>query len=237
MAISGSTNYAITRDDFIKSSLRLIGVGRRGESVDDSDIQDAVEVLQMMIKAYSKKGLKVWQRRTTSLTLVASQASYTLGPTGNLVIGRPIDIIHINRRTISTGTDVPLLKWTQDEYLRQTPKTQTGIPLGFWYDYQLTNGVLYLWQVPDATAVSTYNLQITYLDPIDDMDSGTDDFEFPQEWYEALRYNLAYRMAPEYDVDPVERSQLRKDAEKFLMEAEDGDVEMGSIYIAPDNNR
>ena len=35
-----------------------------------------------------------------------------------------------------------------------------------------------------------------------DVDALSNDVEFPQEWFRALKYNLAVDIAPEYQVEP-----------------------------------
>jgi len=46
-------------------------------------------------------------------------------------------------------------------------------------------------------------LKMTVKTPVDDLDQITDNAQFPKEWLEAIIYNLAIRLAPEYGVIPL----------------------------------
>lgn len=234
MSRSGSYNFTANRDEIIKSSLRLLGVGHRGEPIIADEINDAALALNLMLKAWQADGLHLWKREEATLPLIAGTAEYTLGPAGNVVMQRPLRIIECVRRdTTSNNIDVPLNKLSLQEYYKLSNKFFTGIPVSYVYDPQLDSGKLTIWQVPDATVASRYDLVIVYLIPMEDMDNTQDDFDCPTEWLEAIKYGLAVRLAPEYGIDLPAQYLLRKQAQEAKDLAMTWDIEDVSIYIQP----
>jgi len=236
MALSGTNVYTISRDDLILASFEKIGIAVEGEPIASSDVDTAARHLNMQIKACIAKGLQIWKRSTASITMVASQRIYTLGPSGNVVMTRPLRILECNRVTISDGNSVPMVPVTRNEYEYLPNKTNEGTPIHFHYDPVLTNGDMYVWSVPDTNAASTYTLDIVYSAPMDDMTGSLNDFDFPQEWYEAIMLGLAYRLSAIYGTELNERYLLRKDYKEAMKLAEDYDVEDGSVYLQPDTD-
>jgi hypothetical protein len=236
MAVSGSTDFSVNRNELILDALTLIGVRDMDESITNSDLQLASRTLNMMLKAWQTKGLQLWQRRSTSITMVASTTSYSMGPSGaDVTVGRPLKIVEVRLRETSTSDDTILTKLTQNEYLEMSNKSTTGQPHSYYYDPQLTNGQIYLYPTPDTTTASDYTVQLTYHKPTDDMDAATDDFEFPQEWLEAIKYGLAVRLAPMYGVPLDVRKLLLLEFQPMLEEIESWDQEDGSIYLQYEN--
>ena len=238
MALTASTDYSITKNDLIKASLRLIGVGSIDEDPTDDEITQAGVALNIMLKAWQADGLQLWQVRRKSLTPVASQYQYNLGissPSGDVVGSRPMRIIDVYRRTTATVTDVPLIKMSREEYWRLSDKDSEGIPVNYYYDLQLNNGVLNVWPSPNASFAAANTLEILYQKPFDDMDeTSTDDFEFPSEWYEAIKYGLAVRLAPEYGIPRLERGLLHQEATVVKDTVMAWDQEDSSIYFSPE---
>jgi len=240
MALTASTNYSVDRDTLIKASLRLIGVGSIDEDPTPTEITQAVVALNIMIKAWQTDGLQLWQIRTKSMTPIEGQYQYNLGitsPSGDVVGSRPMRIIDIYRRITATVTDTPLIKMSREEYWRLSDKDSKGTPVNYYYDLQLTNGMLNIWPAPDAPFATDNTLEILYQKPFDDMDVlATDSFEFPSEWYEAIKYGLAVRLAPEYGIPRLERQLLHQEATIVKDTVMDWDTEDSSIYLAPDRN-
>ena len=238
MALTASTDYSITKDDLIKASLRLIGVGSIDEDPTPEEITQAAVALNIMIKAWQTDGLQLWQIRTKSMTPVTSQYQYNLGissPSGDVVGSRPLRIIDIYRRITATVNDTPLIKMSREEYWRLSDKDSEGTPVNYYYDPQLTNGVLNVWPAPNSTFASDNTFEILYHKPYDDMDeTSTDDFEFPSEWYEAIKYGLAVRLAPEYGIPRLERALLHQEATFVKDEVMSWDQEDSSIYLSPE---
>jgi hypothetical protein len=97
--------------------------------------------------------------------------------------------------------------------------------------------VLSLWPLPTSTEVSAYTLQLTYQRPFEGFTAAGETTDFPQEWQNALIYNLAAELAPEYGVPLEDRKMLHGMAEKHLNTALQAGVEEASFYFMPDRTR
>lgn len=232
MATSGSYDFTLTRDELIQASLRLLGVGHRGESVPADEINDASQALNIMLKAWQADGLQLWKREEKSITLTASKRVYTLGPSGDIVMQRPLRILEAVRRD-SSNIDVPLNRLSKEEYWRLSDKYSEGTPVSYHYDPQLTNGEFTLWQVPSTLTAAEYTVEIVYHLPFEDLDSTTNNFDCPVEWFQAIKFGLAVDLAPEYGIDLPQQYRLQKQFDSSYEKALSWDVEDTSIYFQP----
>ena len=100
--------------------------------------------------------------------------------------------------------ETPLGEWSRDEYISQPNKLVEPIPVSFYFDPQTTASTLYIWPTPSAATATDMTLKLTYLRRMDDFDNTNDDADLPQEWLQALVWNLANDLEPEYPVnDPA----------------------------------
>jgi hypothetical protein len=82
MATSGSTDFALTRDDIITEALELCGAIAAGETIPATDLASAARKLNMMVKAWMAHGLHLWALEEATLFLGVGTQSYSLGATG-----------------------------------------------------------------------------------------------------------------------------------------------------------
>jgi hypothetical protein len=144
---------------------------------------------------------------------------------------RPLDIIEARRRD-HAGVDVPLHVGSRREYMDLSNKTTDGSLTQVFYDPQLTNGVFYTW--PRCSDVQE-RIKMTVKYPIQDMDSLSNDFDIPQEWFRPVKYNLAIELAPEFGVEPSQAVQ--QVAAMSLYEAAGWDREHGSVFFGLNRRR
>jgi hypothetical protein len=229
MATSGSVNFDQSATELIKDALILIGGIEIDETPTDEPLQYAMRTLNRMCKAWSNKGLKVWVWKEAELPLEIGQASYTLGPAGDLVINRPLEIA--NARRLVDSIETPIAIRSRNEYMNQPEKdTSSGEPVYVYYDPQLVRGVLYVWPAP----IAEDQINFSYKSYIEDFDTLADTPYFPSEWLEAIVYNLALRLCPMYEVVGQDKQDIVAMAVQFLQEAEDGDMDQGSVYLQPE---
>jgi len=231
MALSGSTDYSLDRDTLIAASLRLCGVGSIDEDPTADDISQAAIALNIMVKAWQADGLQLWQVREYSLTPVDGQAQYSLGIA--TVGSRPLQIVNAQYKNTSTEVEIDIHKVSREEFDSLSTKSQEGTPNQFYFDPQLTNSLITFWPVPDTTFSTDYTIELDYMKPFDDLDTGTDDFEFPSEWYEAIKYGLAIRLAPEYGMPIIERQQLIREAMAIKEAVMLAGQEQVSVFFSP----
>ncbi len=199
MTTSGVTAFEQTTNDIIKRSLRQIGVVAAGDTPGASDYAAGKDALNAMVKAWEAEGIHLWQQTEDSLTVTASQASYTFGPSGDKTY-RPLRITSLRSKVSASATELPCRLLSRDEYFfGLVNKTTTGQPNSFYYDPQVGTGRLYLWPAP---AVSTYVIDFTYVRSFEIFNTTTNTPDFPSEWTDALTWNLAVNLAPEYGKQP-----------------------------------
>ena len=131
---------------------------------------------------------------TLTATLTAAVASgarvFTYASTAQ--IRRPIAILAAELRDTDTR-DTPLRMMDLRQYESLPGKIEDGTPGAWFYEEQLTNGVMYLDAAPtDVTDV----VRIVYLSNIEDFDAASDTPDYPQEAYMALVMELAKYIAP-----------------------------------------
>jgi hypothetical protein len=110
--------------------------------------------------------------------------------------------------------------------------TITGTPVNLYYQPLADNtGTIKLWPTPDN---STTTVTIEYQRPFQDMDASTDDLDFPNYWTQAIIYNLAWALAPEYGIPPTDRGLLIQEAKYFHEQALGFGSEDSSVFFQPD---
>lgn len=181
-----------TAQTIIDSSLRKNGISS------PSTIQRAngLEALNDMISSWSADGLVIPYNTTEALTLVVGKASYTFGiTTGDFATARPLKIINAFIRD-SNNDDHPVdVTMTEAEYNAIAIKDAEERPTRLYYDPQYPLGKIYFNYEP-ATAETLYLISeksITELAAV-----GTT-VSLPDFYKEVLVYNLAVRLAAEYD--------------------------------------
>jgi hypothetical protein len=86
MATSSIHTITVTATNLIKSSLRAIGAIATSETPSSAETEDAIESLNYLIKSmegppnFLHPGMRMWQRESGLLTLVADQSTYSLKP-------------------------------------------------------------------------------------------------------------------------------------------------------------
>ena len=146
-------------------------------------------------------------------------------------IGRPLKITNVCTQQLS-GTEIPHayngIPQSRSDYMRMPNKTTLGTPIQSYYSPQLTTGKLYLWPTPkDSTLRITFDYERT----LEDFDDIANTPDFPQEWYNVIKWNLAVELAPDYNITPS--NFLLRKAEELKNEMLSFDRDPGSLYFQP----
>jgi len=114
---------------------------------------------------------------------------------------RPIEIVEA-RLVRPDGREPPLVITGRQGYQLLSNKTNEATPNQIWYDKQLINGILKVWSEPDD--VQDY-IKFTGRFPLQDVTTTSETFEISDEWFEAISWQLAIRLAPKYErpIDPT----------------------------------
>lgn len=320
MALSGSVDFAITRDSLIETSLKHIGALGDGESPSATQVSECAVLLNMLVKHLQADDIQLYITKygyifpvssvsstllgaeggnaaTSYLHTTASAASSSGGSTvavttvtgisttnvigielsdgtmqwttvngapagsvvtltatltGNVSSGadiyvyattakltRPANILEAFRRTSADSSDTPLTMFSADEYNNLSTKTETGVVTQWFYDKPLGlstsgypgNGEFFFWprfQNGDNVIV------VRYTKIFDDLDSASNNVEFPQVWFLPLMVGLAWLLAPKHGVPLKERQLLMQEYIFLKKNASDYDQETNSMFLSPD---
>lgn len=135
-------------------------------------------------------------------------------------IGRPLRVVSGRRYFFSgspsTGISTQMMAFARIDYRNQPNKETPGTITQYFYDPRggaNTQGIMYVWPAPPDV---TNAMKFTWWRPVQDFDAAADTPDLPQEWLDALVWNLAYKMAPEYDCPPQRYAMLKEQAAASL---------------------
>lgn len=177
---------------------------------------------------------------TTTLSIASD--IFTTGESYEITIAdvslaRPERILECNRKDSSNNT-ITVTPLSLEEYENLPDKTQTGIPVNYFYDPLLNNGRLYLWLTPGTSEAADYSIDIVVATQVHDMDRSTDLFDFPQEWLLPIVLNLAFELSDIYgDISVSKRDRLESRAVRKLDDVANYDQDTTSVYLQPDLRR
>jgi hypothetical protein len=141
---------------------------------------------------------------------------------------RPLRIPSARRYSVNGAIETPMIRMSRLDYRDLPNKTNTDVPMQYFYDPQLVQGQFYLWPAPvDATNF----VKFTWYRQIQDFNTPSNTPDLPQEWLNALTWSLAEQMAPEYDVPPPRFAMIQTMAAKSMDLVMGFDREPESVYM------
>ena len=177
--------------ELIRAALNVTNVLFDGEDPDANTAKATLFQLNSMLDSWSADGLTMFSERNDLFTLVPGQGTYTVGPTGQFVMPRPVEIEGAQVR-ISPSVEYSLDVISNDEYNRITGKGITSSlqrVIAFLPTYP--NAQITLYPVPSTANV----IRITSRAPFTQLSTMTEIVSLPPGYQEAIIYNLAFRVA------------------------------------------
>lgn len=234
MATSGTNTFIVTRDDIINAALRGLHVYGPTDTVPPADITYCAQALNIICKSLTTKGALIWTVGETLVPTVANNASYQIGPsatgTGAVVTPyRPMRVLSAYLRD-ANGNDIDVKVESRFDYNLLGNKTTSGQPNQLFYDPQFPNGIVTLYNVP-ADALSTLHLIVQR--QVQDFNLSTDNPDFPQEFYQPLKWLLMDEVALEYEATPLTLKLVAAKAQQYLNEVVAFEQEDVSITFSP----
>lgn len=224
--------FSVTANQVITAAMFTGGALADGESPTVGELARGLEGLQILLKAWADKGYKGWLYGTQSFAFVASREYWTLGETGaNVTMVRPERIAQAWWEDTATPANrTPLNPLSRNNFNNLTPKLQTSLPNSWYYDPQIPNGRFYIWPLCINTSGT---LGFSYQRPISDLSGGTGTFDVPQQWYHALKWNLAYECMTDWGFDERIMRRIEARAPIILAEAANYTEEDASVIFQP----
>ena len=214
--------------------MAMVDAGYLQEGADPSAEQFAnyMNRLNDVINFEQTQGLKLWLQYNLPIALTAGQATYTIGPTGGVVMNKPMRVLDSSFYWDSNGISRPLIPLSRDDYNRLSNQFQTGTINSYFVDKQQTQLAVSFWLVPDAQA-ATGSVVLLVQQQVTNLISLTDSMNFPQEWFIFLRWALADDICTGQPQAIMDRCTAKAAAYREALE--DWDVEDASTSFAPDH--
>lgn len=187
----------MTGRELISASLRLIGAIAPGESVAAQEANDGLSSLNRMLGAWSNDNLLIHTKVREEFTLTPSTASYTMGSGATFDTTRPIEIEEaaIEDNTASPAIEYPVNILTPEEWAAIVQKDLTStLPTDLYASGTYPNETVTLYPVPTVA----HKLVLYSSKPLTSIATLDTSVSLPPGYDEALIFNLAIRLAPEY---------------------------------------
>lgn len=225
MATSGTYTFALNRDQLIAAALRLTTRFASEDVIPADDIANCAQALNVVCKEMATDGIPLWCTVTVPVTCVVGQAAYNLSSSSATKL--PLRIVD---GWVNTGaSDVMMTQVSRSDYEAIGNKTASGVPNQYWYDPQLSGGIVTVYNVPD----SAYKMKFAIQRQVQDVNLATENPDFPQEAYRLLKWALADEIALEYGTPQGVRMDIERRyaayREKFFASIQ----ERGSVIFTP----
>jgi hypothetical protein len=194
-----------TAAEIIDGSLRLLGVLAEGETPSAAVMQDSIMAINQMIQSWDTERLSVFSTQDQVFTWPANVISRTLGPTGDFVGNRPIEVDDATYfKDPSSGLSFGVKLINQQQYDGIAFKTVTSTyPQVLWVNNTFPNIEMTIYPVP----IKALEWHIISVETLNEVSSVATDMYFPPGYLRAFRYNLACELAPEFGIEPSPQVQ------------------------------
>ena len=194
-----------TARDQINRALRLLGVLAEGETPSASVSQDALMAMNQMIDSWNTERLSTFVTQDQVYTWPAGIIARDLGPSGDFVGNRPIQIDDATYyRDPSTNVSFGIKFINQQQYDGIAVKTVTSTyPQVAWVNMGFPDVTITIYPQPTRD-LEWHFVSVQELDRPADLSTV---LFYPPGYLRAFTYNLAMEFAPEFGVDPSKQVQ------------------------------
>lgn len=234
MATSGQTINQLSGDDIINAAYRKLVVIGQGQTANAQQITDGRQALNNLVAEFRTLGMSIWARKDYNLVLVNGQQDYTMGVGQTLNLPYPLKIYAANLLQAPAYTTKQIVNPMSFADFDLLPNGATGVPVNYKYQPKINLGIFSVWPVPDASVPAGTYIRLTYQSPFEYFIAGVDTPDFPEEWNNALIYQLAVTLSDENGVSTQKQQWLQMQAEKHLSTALSAGTEEASLLIQRD---
>jgi hypothetical protein len=191
--------------DQINRALRLLGVLAEGETPSASVSQDSLMALNQMIDSWNTERLSTFVTQDQVFTWPAGYISRDLGPSGDFVGLRPIQMDDATYyRDPGTNVSFGIKFINQQQYDGIAVKTVTSTyPQVCWVNMGFPDITLTIYPKPTRD-LEWHFISVQELDRPADLSTV---MYYPPGYLRAFTYNLAMEIAPEFGVEPSPQVQ------------------------------
>lgn len=193
-----------TGHDLVKAAMRLIQVSAVDTDLTAQELQDGIESLNRMLDSWSADELTLYQVIREQFPLVSGQNPYTMGYGGNFNTSRPMKVVgaYLILNNSSIPVSYPMQVLGYDDYNAVRLKTlSTNFPNYIYVQPSFPLAEIYIYPIFAPNDPSTQGpayINLTSWKPFDIVLDPTAYMSFPPGYWEAIVFNLAVRIAEEY---------------------------------------
>lgn len=219
-----------TARDIVTLAFKEAGILGVGQTLLAQDVNDGFTYLYNMAMLWQRKRWLIPALMRVN-ALGNNAVSNTIGTGGYYNIKRPDKIqsgYFVQVNTGPTPVSMPLRQiFSYEDYVKIAIKDLNTFPTHFFYDNAWTAGFgnVFIYPIPSAS-YRIYLLIKSQLGFPTDLDSV---FELPEEYLEALHYNLAIRLCSGYDIEPKEST--KKLAKNALQTVRNANVQIPTMNM------
>ena len=231
MAVASAIPTASTCLEIIMDAMVDAGYLGEGDEPNSEELATHMRRLNKYVNyIQARYGLKLWVQEDYSLTMTQGQSLYTFGANGTQVMAKPRRIIEAYYAD-SNQNRRPIIMMSRNEWDTLSTITTQGTTTAIFVDKQLLTVNVNVWLVPNATAVAG-RLHLIIDQQVPNFAAVNDQMAFPPEWALVLEWGLADQISSGQPQSIIEL--CKANAEKYLSELEDWDVEDASTVMQPD---
>lgn len=221
------TSFQLIRDGMTEAG--LLGRGREPTSEHLALYINKLNYIFNFLQV--RPGLKLWLNQDLAIQPIAGQNLYSLGPTGNVPMTKPIRGFE-GYYLDANANSRPLIQMGRSEWDQLSTRVSQGSITSFFVDKQQLTLNVYLWLTPDAQA-ATGVVHLIVTQQITQLVQLNDTMSFPVEWYLAIMWEFAKQISTGQPQAIVDRCE--KMAEFHIQTLEDWDVEDASTSFTVDS--
>jgi hypothetical protein len=179
----------------INEALEEIGVKEIGQPLPAEEADRGLRILNRVLGTWAQMGLLAPSVTAVQVPMTGAQ-SYTIGPTGDVVAGRPVKVVSVTASDTG-GVDytVQLLGKTEWDLI-PLKAVDGGPPMYAWYDATVPDGRLYVY----PQAGSEYTLHVDCQALLASFPTISTDVAMADGYLNALSLAVAIAAAPGYSV-------------------------------------
>jgi len=180
----------------LTDALLELGVLSTGETPSTEQQTDGLRSLNRLMEKLSNAKAFAFYSDEASLALTG-QASFTIGPSGDVVDLRPISIE--SATAVLNNVTYPVSVYTDQQWDSIPNKTDTGtIPQAIYYEGVMPDGIVKVY--PLCTGSTIY---VRFLSVVSSFATISTALSMPPGYEEALIKNLAINIAPQYEIGNI----------------------------------
>lgn len=227
MATSGTRTWTLDFDELVDHALAIAG----GQPSDAHTLRLAKRAFNLLTLDLGNRGVNLWQVSSTTVTLVAGTATYTLDAS-------VLDVLDVAFRDDDSGADLDVLmqRMSRSEYASIYEKADTGKPVAYYVQRLYDAPTITVWPVPDSD--NAEELRVDFYRRTEDVTAFSENLGVPSRFLPAIVQGMAFMLAqvrPDV-VDAARRAEIKAEYESTLLRAQQEDRERVPTIVLPDTS-